>query len=91
MAAETTPHAVKVGQVYESCQATFVVDGVPTCTRIVVKDEPGFFGKVMVATLTEDGREVRRRAIECSQLHASGLTREGLPRRTGYRLVKDVT
>jgi hypothetical protein len=47
------------------------------------------FGKVQVATLTDDGREVRPRALEVNQLHDSGTTKTGQPRRTGYRLVEE--
>ncbi|MFB6805431.1 hypothetical protein [Streptomyces sp. NPDC056387] len=44
------------------------------------------YGKVDVVTLTADGREVRRRSIEASQLHATATTRDGQHRRTGYVL-----
>ncbi|MFE4867677.1 hypothetical protein [Streptomyces sp. NPDC056682] len=44
------------------------------------------YGKVEVVTLTESGREVRRRSIEAAQLHATATTREGKPRRAGYVL-----
>jgi hypothetical protein len=44
------------------------------------------FGKVDVVTLTSTGREIRRRAIECTQLHESATTQSGQPRRTGYVL-----
>ena len=44
------------------------------------------YGKAAVVTLTADGREVRRRAIETSQLHATATTKDGQPRRTGYVL-----
>lgn len=87
--------AVRPGQIYESCQPTFVVDGEETHTRLRVVGEPistgGLYryGKVQVATLTPEGREIRQRAIEVSQLHASGTTKTGAPRRTGYRLVQD--
>lgn len=60
--------------------------------RIKVVGKPGTvpgiwgFGKVDVVTLTEDGREIRRRAIEISQLHDSPTTASGQPRRTGYTL-----
>lgn len=43
-------------------------------------------GKVDIVTLTETGREIRRRAIEVAQLHDSPTTRNGQPRRTGYAL-----
>lgn len=44
------------------------------------------YGKVDVVTVTADGRKVRRRSIEASQLHATATTRNGQPRRTGYVL-----
>jgi hypothetical protein len=87
-------HKIRTGQVYESCQPIASMPG-EHYTRIRVIAEPvGMhgrygFGKVQVATITGDGREVRSRAIEVTQLHASGTTRDGSPRRTGYRLVKD--
>lgn len=88
-------HKIERGQVYESCQPTFAVEGKEVHTRIKVLGEPigtpglFHFGKVQVATLTEDGREIRPRAIEVSQLHATGTTGAGQPRRTGYRLVEE--
>ncbi|MFF9240070.1 hypothetical protein ACF1AL_14720 [Streptomyces sp. NPDC014801] len=44
------------------------------------------FGKVDVVTLTDTGREIRRRAIELTQLHPTATTSDGKPRRTGYAL-----
>lgn len=44
------------------------------------------FGKVDVVTVTDDGREIRRRSIEASQLHATATTHNGQPRRAGYVL-----
>lgn len=44
------------------------------------------YGKVEVVTVTSAGREVRRRSVEASELHASPLTANGHPRRTGYVL-----
>jgi hypothetical protein len=44
------------------------------------------YGKVPVATVTEDGREVRHRPLSADQLHDTALTRDGSPRRTGYVL-----
>lgn len=89
---------IRPGQIYESCQPvrSESVDrpGVRH-VRLKVLGEPGRmhglwgYGKVTVVTLTEDGREVRRRSLEASQLHASGTTKDGAPRRTGYRLVQD--
>lgn len=85
--------SIKPGQVYESCQPTFFVDGNPVPTRICVLSDPvgtpGLYGygKVSIATLGEDDRPLRPRQIEVSQLHATGTTKAGAPRRTGYRLV----
>ncbi len=87
-------HAIRPGQIYESCQPVRSEPG-ERRIRIKVVGEPvsthGLYGygKVMVATLTEDGREVRPRAIEWTQLHESGTTNAGQPRRTGYRLVEE--
>lgn len=81
--------AITPGQVYESCQPR---DGRHR-TRIRVVGQPQTipgvwgFGKVTVETVTANGRGIRYRAIDITQLHASGTTRNGTPRRTGYRLV----
>lgn len=82
-------HTVQVGQVYESCPPTFVVDGHPVHTRIRVIGAPGWLstGKAVVATLTDDGRQIRTRSLSTAQLHATGTTAAGRERRTGYRLV----
>ncbi|OLT13045.1 hypothetical protein BJF79_03860 [Actinomadura sp. CNU-125] len=90
-----SPHIIRVGQVYEPCQPTFVVDGMETYTWIRVLSKPigtpGLygFGKVQVATITPEGREVRPRRLAVSELHASGTTKHGERRRTGYRLISD--
>lgn len=49
---------------------------------------PGLYGygKVEVVTITEDGREIRRRRIATSQLHTSATKDDGTPRITGYAL-----
>lgn len=44
------------------------------------------FRKATVVTITNDGREVRRRRIDANQLHATATTQDGQPRRTGYVL-----
>lgn len=83
--------AITPGQEYESCLPTYYGSAGEEHTRIRVVGESAagrFGGKVAVVTLTESGREVRRRAIESAQLHPSGLTAAGQPRRTGYRLVR---
>ena len=89
----TSETRIKAGQIYESCQPTFVVDGEPVHTRIRIVGAPDWTrtGKTTVATLTEDGRALRPRSLETSQLHASGTTRTGAPRRTGYRLVQEAS
>lgn len=46
-------------------------------------------GKVGVVTLTEDGRELRRRDMDTAVLHGSKFTRDGDVRRTGYALCED--
>ena len=87
-------HKIERAQVYESCRPVRSMPG-EHYTRIRVIGEPvsmhGLygFGKVMVATLTDDGREVRPRALEVSQLHDSSTTKTGQPRRTGYRLIEE--
>lgn len=81
---------IQPGQEYAACasrpddQPRIRVVGQPVTT-------PGVygFGKVRVATITADGREIRPRAIETAQLHPTGLTRDGQPRKTGYRLVRN--
>jgi hypothetical protein len=56
--------------------------------KVIGKPYPGAlgYGKVDVVTLTADGREVRHRSIEASQLHATATTPAGQPRRNGYVL-----
>ena len=82
-------HRIETGQEYALCAAR--PDDQP---RIRVVGDPittlGLhgFGKVDIVTLTADGREIRRRAIEMTQLHETGTTRDGQPRKTGYRLVR---
>ena len=79
MAAETNTHTVKVGQVYEACRY-------PNRIRVTAYT-PGSERAVVVDAAS--GK--RSRLVQVSDLHASDLTSQGLPRRTGYRLVKDVT
>ncbi|WP_433330055.1 hypothetical protein [Spirillospora sp. CA-294931] len=88
-------HQIQAGQIYESCQPTAVVDGQETHTRIRVIRPPRDrslygHGKVDIVTLNREGREIRPRAIEASQLHATATTRDGRERRAGYRLVEEV-
>lgn len=78
------------GQVYESVSdrvpAPGRPDGIPR--RIRIAREPiRWHGKVFVETVQSDGRRVRGRWMETSDLHASAMTRYGEPRRRGYVLV----
>lgn len=82
--------AIQPGQMYRSLSNRHhPVDG-PTRIKVVSTPItiPGVwgYGKVTVVTITRSGREVRRRSIEASQLHATATTRDGQPRRTGYVL-----
>ena len=82
--------SIEPGQIYRSLSNRHhPVDG-PTRIKVVgtVQSIPGVwgFGKVDVVTLTSNGREVRRRAIEATQLHESATTKDGKPRRNGYAL-----
>lgn len=80
---------IQPGQTYYSLGDPYPYD---QPRRIKVVGKPGTvpgghaFGKVDVVTLTETGREIRRRAIEVTQLHESATTTDGQPRRTGYAL-----
>jgi hypothetical protein len=80
---------IEPGQIYRSLGDPYPYS---EPRRIKVVGTPGSipgiwgFGKVDVVTLTETGREIRRRAIEALQLHDSATTRDGKPRRTGYVL-----
>lgn len=82
---------IEAGQVYRSALPVPSEPG-ERYRRIKVVDKyistPGVYGfnKVDVVTLTKDGREIRGRAIEVTQLHDSPTTRDGKPRRTGYVL-----
>ena len=88
---------IKAGQEYESCVADYTQysQSGSEHTRIRILAEPVTtpgvygYGKVRVATLELCGREVRPRRIALSQLHETGTTKDGQPRRTGYRLVKE--
>lgn len=85
-------HTVRPGQVYLACHPADVdAVGWPRHIRVeaVGPTTPGLggFGKVEVVTLTRQGRAVRRRSVEATQLHASAVTRAGSLRRTGYVLL----
>jgi hypothetical protein len=88
MAAET--HTIKVGQVYESCDPRDAlaagVSGADLPRIRIVDYTPGMNRADVVDATTGQ----RPRSILVSSLHASGITSQGLPRRTGYRLVQDV-
>jgi hypothetical protein len=85
---------IRPGQVYRSCAP---VRGEPKerYIRIKVIGYPihtvGLYGygKVEIVTLLDNGKEVRHRAIECSELHDSPYTLTGAERRTGYVLETD--
>lgn len=79
------PMTIQPGQIYRPAK------GGPL--RIKVVSAPSAYNlnrwslnKATVVTLTADGREVRARSIDASQLHATTTTRDGQPRRTGYVL-----
>lgn len=80
---------IQPGQIYRSLGDPYPYTE-PRRIKVVGKPitTPGLYnsGKVDVVTLTETGREIRRRAIECTQLHDSPTTGDGQPRRTGYAL-----
>lgn len=83
---------IEPGQVYRSLDPRDEQYG-DGPRRIKVVGSPGtlpggghYFGKVAVATLTEDGRELRRRVISVDQLHETDINRQGRPRRSGYVL-----
>lgn len=76
--------AIEPGQIYRSLSSRHPVDG-PTRIKVVGWNRYGF-GKADVVTVTRDGREIRRRAIEAAQLRESATTKAGQPRRTGYVL-----
>lgn len=80
---------IEPGQIYRSLSNRHhPVDG-PARIRVVNRpvETPGWgFGKVDVVTITQSGREVRRRAIEATQLYDSPTAADGKPRRTGYVL-----
>lgn len=80
---------IRPGQIYRSLGDPYPYS---EPRRIKVVSEPEtllgicLVGKVDVVTLTQDGRELRYRAIEVTQLHDSDATIDGQPRRTGYVL-----
>lgn len=80
---------IESGQLYEPCNFR----GAGIRIKVIAAPTTTFgmygYGKCRVATLTPDGREIRPRYIECSQLHDSPTTKAGAPRRTGYHLVKE--
>ncbi|HEX6518310.1 MAG TPA: hypothetical protein VF049_22305 [Nocardioidaceae bacterium] len=75
---------IQPGQIYRPAK------GGPLRIKVVSKPHTTWglhgYGKVDIVTLTGDGREVRRRPVETSQLHTTPLTANGQPRRTGYVL-----
>lgn len=83
-------HRIEPGQIYRS-----LGDPSDKPRRIKVVGDPTTtgarygYGKVEIVTLTADGRGIRRRTIETSQLHAGPIGRTGKPLRTGYVLETD--
>lgn len=82
---------IEIGQVYRNLDPRVEKygDG-PARIKIVsapgtVPGAPGF-GKAVVVTLTDGGRELRRRPMDVRQLHESATTGSGQPRRSGYAL-----
>jgi hypothetical protein len=75
---------IQPGQIYRPAK------GGPLRIKVVSKPHTTWglhgYGKVDIVTLTSDGREVRRRSVETSQLHSTATTGDGQPRRTGYVL-----
>jgi hypothetical protein len=74
---------IQPGQTYLACNGSGL--------RIrIVKNAPGYpawgWSKTTVETVLPDGRGIRQRAIETTQLHDSPTTHNGQPRRTGYAL-----
>lgn len=82
---------IEPGQVYRACKPTPSMPG-EHYIRVKVVSKPitmhGMYGygSVTIVTLTNDGGKVRERAIKFNQLHASPVTKDGQPRRTGYVL-----
>ena len=81
---------IQPGQIYRSLSNRHHPADGPVRIKVVGTHGtiPGVwgFGKVDVVTLTKTGREIRRRPIEATQLHATAATKTGQPRRTGYVL-----
>lgn len=83
-------HRIEPGQTYYSLYpGDTLYGGRPRRIR-VVRPGPGYpawgWSKTRIETVLPDGRGTRQRDIETTQLHASHLTADGLPRHTGYAL-----
>ncbi|MFE6000297.1 hypothetical protein ACFQ6C_26110 [Streptomyces sp. NPDC056454] len=84
---------IEPGQIYRSLDPRDELygDG-PRRIKVVGQPvvDPGQhnFGKVQIATLTQDGREIRRRQVNITQLHAKPVGKNGSARRSGYLLEK---
>lgn len=81
---------IQPGQIYRSLSNRHhPVDG-PIRIKVVGKPvaTPGLygFGKVAIVTVTPTGREIRRRLIDITHLHAGPIGRNGVRLRTGYVL-----
>lgn len=81
-------HRIERGQEYERHDRR---EGVTTRIRVIGDSVPWWdnSGKVRIATVGPDGRELRPRYIATRQLHATGTVgAEELPRKAGYALVR---
>ncbi|MFK0154221.1 hypothetical protein ACIQVK_19375 [Streptomyces sp. NPDC090493] len=81
--------AIEPGDEYLACKpSASMPNGHRTRIRVVGKPITAWgrygYGKVDVVTITDAGREVRRRVIGIAQLHDSATTQYGMPRLTGY-------
>lgn len=85
---------ISPGQVYRAC-APVRSEPRDRYIRIMITHYPiltvGLYGhgKVQIGTLTDDGRVIRTRAINMSELHDTRFTLAGDERRTGYYLETD--
>lgn len=82
---------IQPGQIYRSLSNRHHPADGPVRIKVVGAPSPYNLnryehGRATVVTLTRNGREIRKRRINASQLHATPLTPNGQPRRTGYVL-----
>lgn len=77
-------NAIEAGQEYAPCANR--PDDQPRI-RVAATPDPDWH-KADIVTVRPDGTTSNPRRIEVSQLHPTGTTRDGNPRKTGYRLVQ---